>query len=94
MKDNITDVDILWATEGYIEFIFDGILEGHAPIPPFSTRQFLFDKSGIQDVIDEEDMFGSTLWLGITETGSEIIKEVTLIGLKDNIIDGDILWVT
>ena len=66
MKDNIIDGDILWATEGSIYWIFDGIAEGHAPISPFCTLQYLFDKSGISDGIDEEDMFGSTLWLGIT----------------------------
>ena len=39
-------------------------------------------------------MLGSTLWLGITEPDSEIIKEETLLGFKDNIIDGDILLTT
>ena len=28
-KNKIIDVDILWDTGGYIQFIFDGISEGH-----------------------------------------------------------------
>ena len=94
MKDDIIDGDILWATEDSLDLIFDGIAEVHAPIPPFSTWQYLFDKSRISDVLDEEYMFGSTLWLGITEPDSERIREINLLGLKDNIIDGDILWAT
>ena len=94
MKDNIIDGDILWATEDSLDFIFDGIGEDHAPISSFSTWQYVLDKNKISDVLDEEDMFGSTVWLGITETDSEIIKEGNLLGLKDNIIDGDILWYT
>ena len=39
-------------------------------------------------------MLGYTLLLGITKPDSEIIKEGALLGLKDNIIDGDILWAT
>ena len=30
MKDIIIDVDIIWATEGSPDFIFDGIAEGHS----------------------------------------------------------------
>ena len=29
MKNNIIDGDILWATYGYLELIFDGIAEGN-----------------------------------------------------------------
>ena len=64
------------------------------PISPYITWQYRFDKSGIPDGLNEEDMIGSTLWLGITEPDSERIREVNLLGLKDNIIDGDILWAT
>ena len=39
-------------------------------------------------------MLGYTLWRVITEPDSEITKEVNLLGFKDNIIDGDILWST
>ena len=46
-KDNIIDDDILWSTEGSLDFIFYGIAEGPAPIPPFITWQYLFDKIGI-----------------------------------------------
>ena len=51
----------------------------------------MFDKIGISYGIDEEDMFGYTLLLGITELDSERIKEGGLLGLKYNIIYGDIL---
>ena len=67
---------------------------GDAPITPFSTRQYLFDKCGISNGLDKENMLGSTLWLGITESDSEIIKEGDLLGFKDNIIKSDILWAT
>ena len=94
MKDGIVDVDIIWPTEGSLELNFYRIAEVHSPIYPFITGQYLFDKSGILYGLDEEDMFGSTLWFGITELDSERIKEVNLLGLKYNIIDGDILWST
>ena len=29
MTDNIVDGDIFWDREGYLEFIFDGISDGH-----------------------------------------------------------------
>ena len=74
MEDNIIDGDIIWATEGYLDYIFDGTEEGHATLFTFITWQYLFDKGGISAGIDEEDMIGSTLWLGITEPDSEIIK--------------------
>ena len=62
------------------------------PISPYITWQYRFDKSGIPDGLNEEDMIGSTLWLGITEPDSERIKDGTLLVFKDNIIDGNILW--
>ena len=70
MKDKIIDGDILWDAEGSLDFIFDGIEEGHVLISNFSTWQYLFDKSGISYGIKEEDMLGYTLWLGITEPDS------------------------
>ena len=33
-----------------------------------------------------------TLWLGITKPYTEIFKEGGLLGFKDNIIYGDLLW--
>ena len=44
--------------------------------------------------IDEGEMLGYIMWTAITKPESEISKAGNLIGLKDNIIDGDILWAT
>ena len=52
-KDNIIDDDILWSTEGSLDFIFDVISEGHAKISPFSTWHYIFGKSGISDGLDK-----------------------------------------
>ena len=70
------------------------IVFGHAPISPFSTLQYMFDKSVISIGLEEEDMIGSTLWHGRTEPESKRIKEENILGLNDNIIDGDMIWAT
>ena len=51
-------------------------------------------------LVPEDTMFGNNECsnecnsLGITESKSEGIKEGPLLGLKDNIIDGDVIWGT
>ena len=48
----------------------------------------------IEDIIEFSSLGIVRYIIGITESESEVIKEGPLLGLKDKIIEGDVLWGT
>ena len=95
MKDNIIDGDVLWGTVGYPEWKCEGI---RVENPNGNTQMFLVGTSEVETLgLIDNTMLGvadsSKLGkIGINASDSEVIKEVLILGFKDNIIDGDVIW--